>query len=660
MTYDAPKENGKTGAEAIHAQALEIFELCVENEAENRKEALDDLRFARLGEQWDPKVQRTRELEGRPCLTVNKMPAFIRQVVNDARQNKPAIVVHPVDDNADPDTAEVIEGLIRNIEQSSNAEVAYDTALDFAVSAGWGYIRVNTQYTSDDTFEQDLVIEPVADPMTIYGDPYDNGPDSSKWNHAFVVRSVPKEEFERQYKGKDGVDWDHGPYATLPNGWMVDNCVVVAEYWCREVVERQIVALSDGSVVPVKEYEDERASFEAAGIKIVGQPRSVNSHKVTQHIMSGAEILETVSWAGRYIPIIPVYGEDLTVEGRRFLRSMVRDAKDSQRRVNFHTSAVTELVALAPKAPFIGEEGAFDVDPNWQTANSESHAYLEYKTGKAPPQRQPFAGVPAGEMQQVLLASDDMKAIMGLHDASLGMRSNETSGKAINARKIEGDVSTFNFTDNLSRAIRHVGRVIIDMIPEVYSVPRIVRVMGQDGAPRKVAINGAQPPATQASDPAALKAYDLMAGKYDLVVKVGPSFTSRREEAAAEMTELIRSYPAAAPLIGDLLVKNLDWPGADEVAERLKAMLPPQVQGQAQQVPADQARAAVQQVTQQAQQVAQQLQAAQAELQQLKADKALEAQKLNIEAYKAQTERLAAEAEARRPYAPEPASATTL
>jgi hypothetical protein len=683
-----PEQSGLTGDEKVHASALEIFDLCVENEKDNRIDFSDDLTFARLGDQWTPTVRAQREREGRPCLTVNKMPAFIRQVVNDARQNKPGITVHPADDDADPETATVVEGLIRNIETSSNADIAYDTALDFAVSAGWGYIRVNTEYSSDDTFEQDIVIEAVSDPLTVYGDPYDKGADSAKWNHAFVVSTMPKDEFETKYKNADPVDWDNGPYSDISTSWMDGDLVVVAEYWCREPSDRQIVALSDGMVCDLDEYNQNADMAKAAGLVIVGKPRTVASHKVTQYTMNGAEVLETVAWAGRYIPIVPVYGEDIIVNGKRHLRSMVRDAKDSQRRVNFHTSAVTELVALAPKTPFIGKAGAFETDQvKWETANSESHAYIEYD-GDDAPQRTQFASVPAGEMQQVLLASDDMKAIMGLHDASLGARSNETSGVAIKARQHEGDVSTFNFTDNLVRAIRQVGRVILDMIPEVYSVGRVIRIMGQDGTPSKKSIGPATDQATPQQAPGGdqgevakdMRIYDLTLGKYDLVVRAGPAYSTRREEAADQMMQLIQAFPAAAPVMADLLAKNLDWPGADEVADRLHALLPPELQAKLAQAsgaggqPAQgqqpggppaaqggqpapispealqahqmlaQATQAAQALSQEVQQTKAALAQTQAQLAQVQGDRSLEARKLDIAEYEAETKRMAADA----------------
>jgi hypothetical protein len=286
--------------------------------------------------------------------------------------------------------------------------------------------------------------------------------------------------------------------------------------------------------------------------------------------MSGAQVLETNDWAGKYIPIIPVYGDEIDVEGKRYFRSLIRDAKDAQRMFNYWRTTSTELVALAPKAPFIGPKGAFVTDSaKWETANTKTWPYIEFD-GPQAPQRQPFAGVPAGSLQEALNASDDMKAIMGMYDASLGARSNETSGKAIMARQREGDVATFHFIDNLARGIRHAGRVLIDLIPKIYDQPRVMRLMGEDGTPHVAQVNAPQPDGS--------RLLDLTLGKYDLTVNSGPSFTSRREEAATQMTELLRSFPQAAPFIGDILAKNLDWPGADEISKRLKAMLPPQIQ----------------------------------------------------------------------------------
>ena len=548
--------------ERILAQARADFARAREAGREDRQAAAEDLRFARLGEQWPEAIRRAREQEGRPCLTLNRLPAFIRQVVNEARQNRPAITCHPVDSAADPATAEVLNGLIRNIEQSSDADVAYDTALDFAVTCGFGVLRIVARPSEGGSEDLDLAIERVADPFSVWGDPDSLAADSSDWDVAFVTRQMDRRAFAARWPQAEAVDFeDEDPAGAGGPRREAGGQVRLVEFWRREAVERSLITLTDGQEMEAEVFEARRPFLEAAGLAPVGPPRTAPGVRVVQRILSGAAVLETVDGPGRFIPLVPVYGEEIRVDGRRRLRGLVRDARDAQRMFNYWRTTSTELVALAPKAPFIGRKGAFDTDQaKWASANSQTHAFIEYD-GPEPPQRQPFAGVPAGALQEALNAADDLKSIMGLHDASLGARSNETSGKAILARQREGDVSTFHYIDNLSRAIRHAGRVLIDLIPRVYSTQRMVRILGPDGAPALVQVNGAEGGGG--------RVFDLGVGRYDLTVRAGPSFASRREEAASQMIELIRAYPPAAPLIGDLLARNLDWPGAEEVARRL-------------------------------------------------------------------------------------------
>ncbi|MCA3750600.1 MAG: hypothetical protein INF04_04215 [Phenylobacterium sp.] len=619
-------------------EALEGFEKTAEHDAHNRKAWEDDVDFSLMENQWPERVRRDRELEGRPCLTVNKLVSMGRQVVNDARRNKPGIRIMPVDSEADPETAEVLNGLIRNIEQSSNAEVAYDTALEHAVFGGFGFFRINTRYTSDDTFDQDVVIERVPNPLAVYPDCYSTAADSSDWNYCYITDQMAKAAFKKAYPGAEEVDWEGEAWRGVGAPWMDGDFVQVAEYWVREKVKRTILLLTDGAVVPVEDYEANRPAFDAKGVQVQGS-RDVDSHRVRQYVMSGAEVLETVDWAGKYIPIIPVYGAEINFKGKRHFRSLIRGAKDAQRMFNYWRTTSTELVALAPKAPFIGRKGAFETDAaKWATANVQSHAFIEFD-GPEAPQRQPFSGVPAGALQEALNASDDIKSVIGMFDASMGARSNETSGKAIVARQMEADNATFHFIDNLSRAIRHAGRVLIDLIPQVYSVPRVIRVLGEDGESEMKAVN--QPVQEQERDPLTeevreiTKIYDLTSGRYDLTVSAGPSFASLRQEAASQMIELIRAYPQAAPVIGDLLVKNLDWPGADEIAERMRKAAGLGEDGE-DAGPDPQAM----QVVQQYQSALQEMQA---KYQSLEADKSLEARKLDIAAYEAETKRISAE-----------------
>ena len=620
----------------ILEDAKEVFERARECETENRECGLDDLKFARLSEQWDDAIVKQRQLEGRPCLTINKLPAYIRQVVNDSRQNKPAIHCHPVDSNSDKDTADILNGLIRNIEYTSNADVAYDTALECAVTIGFGYWRVNIDYAHDDTFDKDLLIERIANPFSVYADPDSTAADSSDWNCAFVTELISKDEFESKYKDKKPTNWFADGYEQLNAPWVEDENVLVCEYWKREPSIRKILQLSDGTVIDADIYAEHQDTYEILGVTVVNE-RETQSHKVMQYILTGAEVLERNEWAGKYIPIVPVYGDEINVEGKRYFRSLIRDAKDSQRMFNYWRTTSTEMIALAPRTPFIGKKGAFNSDMDkWATANTQSHAFIEYD-GIEAPQRQPYPAPAAGIIQEAMNSSDDIKAIIGIFDAGMGAQGNEVSGKAILARQRESDTSTFHFIDNLSRAIRHTGRILVDLIPSVYTGQRIIRVLGEDKKPQNVPLG--QP--VQTPD-GMERVFDLTIGKYDVTVECGASYTTKREQAAEQMLELLRVIPQAAPLISDLMVKNLDWNGAEEIADRLAMMLPPEIKGQNPQLQQMQ-----QQMQQQQQQYQQQMQMLQAQLSQasqqlqaLQLDHMIDAEKVKIDGFKAETDRL--------------------
>jgi len=589
------------------ADARKLFEEIEEYEQDFwREEGLADLRFVKLREQWPDEAIAARG-DGRPMLTIDKLGPAMRQVVNDARQNKPAILARPAGPGADKATSDILSGLIRNIEYVSDADIAYDTAVESAVGGAVGYIRVNITDDGPDPFERDLAIERVADASTVYGDPDSERADSSDWNVCFVRKMIPKSRFEREYPNAEHSDWESESYRSLSDTWVTKNNVAVVEHWEREKAQKLAYMLSNGTTVYEDEIEDQAAMFAEQGIEIVGSPKPVTFYKVTQKIRTGLEVLEENEWPGQYIPIIPVYGEEFTVDGKRYARSMFNGSKDAQRNFNYWRSTTTELIALAPKVPYIGQQGAFDVDDGWSTANTENHPYLEYAKGYERPTREQYAPIPAGAMQEALNASDDIKTITGIHDASLGARSNETSGRAIRARQMEGDTSTFNFIDNLTRGIRHTGRILLDLIPKVYNADRIIRILGPDMEPQEVRIspdaqalqaenelqarqqfavdNGRAPEPSeleqlQADIP---RIYDIWTGKYDLTVKAGPSYTTLREETRSELVELMRAAgsPEERQAIGKLYLKNSDWPGAEELLEEFEDDgIPPQLQQQ--------------------------------------------------------------------------------
>lgn len=377
------------------AEGREMFELCQEAEKEIRETGKSDLEFAREGRQWPENIRKQRERDGRPCLTINKMPAFGRQVVNDSRMNKPQIRVHAVDSFADPETAEVIGDLIRNIEYVSNASVAYDTAIESAVFNGFGYWRIGKDYAYDDSFDMDLSIQRVRNPFAVYGDPFSTAADSSDWNDAFIVDRWSHDKFEHEYKGKANTSFgDTDAWGGEP--WLDDETVMVAEWWQRKEVERKVSQFFDSRTQTLVSLSEEMINEKpeiqaliAAQVLVYRRDRMAKSYKVKQTIMSGADVLEDNDWAGRYIPLVPVYGDEFDIEGKVYRRSLIHDAVPAQQMFNYWRTSATELVALAPRVPFIGPAGFASKDERWETANSENHPYLGYEGG-TPPQRQPL------------------------------------------------------------------------------------------------------------------------------------------------------------------------------------------------------------------------------------------------------------------------------
>jgi hypothetical protein len=585
----------------------EISEFRSESEgywSEVWQEYKDDIDFSRMGKQWPEQQAKQREIDGRPCLTFNKLPSFMRQVTNEARMNKPAIVIKPMDDKADVETAKIINGMIRAIESSSKSDQAYDTAIDNTVAGGLGYIFVTTDYADDLTFEQDIMIKRCTNPLMVKFDPSSIEPDGSDAMRCLVEEKVSTAVYKIRYKSYsiDGV----------PAEYKDDDGVTICHYWKVDLIDDELLLMSDGSAILKSELdgdEELQLYYDSTGVTATDKSRKVQRRQVTQYTTNGAKIIKTTEWAGKYIPVIPVYGEEVWDGDKRHYKSLHRDSHDAARMYNYFRTATAESVALQTRAPWVGRIGTFDTDiGKWSTANTENHAFIEYD-GDVPPSRQGWVGVDTGSLQEAMNASEDMKAIMGIYDASLGNRSNETSGIAIAQRKSQAGVSTYHFTDNLARSIAQVGRVIVDLIPKIYDTPRMTRILGEDGKKEEAVLINAP---TEYNGRSAM--FDVRSGRYDVTVDTGASFTTRREEIAAQITEIIRSYPEGAPLVMDVLAENSDWPKADKVAKRFAAMLPEQIQAAEQEgEPLD-----PMQLQQQLQQSGQQLQQAEEAIEQLK------------------------------------------
>lgn len=559
--------------------ALKRFKQAEDAESDIRNKSLQDLRF-RAGEQWDDVIASARKTDARPCLTINRLPQFIRQVTNDARMNRGDIKIAATADDT-VETAEIIEGMVRHIQVASNADIAYDTASDNQVTMGFGYIRVITDYCYPDSFEQEIKIKRVKNPFTIYFDPNAAEPDYSDAKWCFVVSDMDIDEFKKEYPNAQAGSDILSSTGDNVAGWMKGDNIRVVEYF--EVVEtpKTIYLMDDGSVIGTKELK--AAQEYDPAIQPVNKRMSYD-RKVIWRKMTAFEILEEKPWPGKYIPIVPVLGDDLDIDGKRRLTGMVRDAQDPQRMYNYWSSAQTEAIALAPKAPFIGAEGQFTgYEKFWDTANIKNYSRLVYKpvslNGQPvpPPQRNQAEPPVQAMVQAIQQASEDLKNTTGIYGSGLGKREGDASGKAILALEKSGDIANYHYVDNQSRAKQFVGVIILDLIPLIYDAPRIQRIVHLDGTSKTVKINQ---PSGKKDESGLDKIYDVTTGKYDVVVETGPSFSTKRQEAAASMVLLVQSAPELMQIAGDLLVKNLDWPGADEISERLKKMLPPQLQEQ--------------------------------------------------------------------------------
>jgi hypothetical protein len=589
----------KGGSEEILTVARSRMKMAMAAFSQTREDELDDLRFYAGSPdnqwQWPADVLQTRgavqgqTINARPCLTINKLPQHVHQVTNEQRMNRPGIKVIPADDKADVDMADVFNGVIRHIEYISDADVAYDTACENQVSYGEGYIRLLTEYCDEDTFDQDIKIGRIRNSFSVYMDPMIQDPTGADARWCFVTEDLTKAEYERMYP-------DAAPISTLMSlgvgdqsiaQWIGENTVRIAEYFYIEY-EKQTLNLYPGNQTAFTGTPEDKMLREMFGKPI--RTREADRKKVKWCKINGYDILEEREWAGTYIPVVRVVGNEFEVDGQMYVSGLVRNAKDAQRMYNYWVSQEAEMLALAPKAPFIGYGGQFEgYEQQWKTANTNNWPYLEVNPDVTDgqgavlplPQRAQPPMASSGLLQAKAGAAEDIKSATGQYNASLGMTSNERSGKAILARQREGDIGTYHYVDNLARAIRHIGRQLVDLIPKIYDTERIARIIGEDGEPDTVKMNPMQEePVKRITDQEGNlieKIYNPAVGKYDVRVITGPGYATKRQEALESMAQLLQGNPQLWQVAGDLFVKNMDWPGAQDLAKRFKKTIDPKV-----------------------------------------------------------------------------------
>jgi hypothetical protein len=573
------------------------LDMAVSALAESREDEIDDLRFYAGSPdnhwQWPADVLATRgavqgqTINARPTLTINKLPQHVRQVTNDMRQNRPGARVIPVDDDADVEVADIFNGMIRHIEYISDADVAYDTACENQVSYGEGYITLMTEYCDENTFDQDIKIGRIRNSFSVYMDPLIQDPTGADAKYCFITEDLTKAEYERQYP-------DAAPISTLQSlgvgdqsisNWLNEDTVRIASYYYIDY-DKTKLNLYPGNQSAFEGTPEDKMLKDMFGKPV--KSRMSERPRVMYCKINGYEILEQQEWAGKWIPVIRVVGNEFEVDGRLYVSGLVRNAKDAQRMYNYWVSQEAEMLALAPKAPFIGYGGQFEgYEDKWKTANTNNWPYLEVNPDVTDgqgavlplPQRAQPPMASSGLLQAKAGASEDIKSTTGQYNASLGMGSNERSGKAILARQREGDVGTYHYGDNLTRAVRHVARQLVDLIPKIYDTQRIARIIGEDGETKMVKINpDQQEPVNKIVDQNGIvieKIYNPGVGKYDVVATTGPGYATKRQEALEAMAQLLQGNPQLWQVAGDLFVKNMDWPGAQEMSKRFAKTIDP-------------------------------------------------------------------------------------
>jgi hypothetical protein len=611
---------GFDSKEAFLQDMREEYDLDFDFDRDNRDEALEDKRFT-AGEQWEPTVLADRA--GLPCLVINSVPQFIAQLVGDWRENKRGVKVLPSEEG-DKDLADVRADLIRSIETQSRADRVYDTTFESAVQCGDGAFRVAVEYAKDDVFDQDIFVRPIEDSLSVIWDRMSVDPTGRDARHCFVDDLIPTKDFERKWPNSKPSELGTRAYNQMVNArWIEAEGVRVTEYW--RLVDRQrfLALFADGSVRFIEDNLDDLIAKHGE----VAKSRIAPCTYAQMHLVTGFDILSgPYEYRLNRLPIIRMSGRVVNLAGNRVRYGIVRFMKDSARLRNFHRSVAAEQLGYAPKAQWIATESAVEgYEDELRKAHLTRDPLIKVSDEAIIGQNIQRLDPPkwqAALHQEAEANVQDMKDVTGIHDASLGIKSNETSGRAINARQREGDIAAITYYDNGNAAVLEAGDVMNQLISQIYDGTRIVRIIGEDEKLKFLKIN----------DPNDPRSPDLSVGRYDVALSTGASYSTRRVEAAQAMMDAVQVWPQLLQVAGDLVAKAQDWPGADDLAERLKKTIPQQFLDPDEQTGPDP----------QIQQMQMEMQALAQENQQLKIDKEIDLKKLVIDVYNAETQRIRA------------------
>jgi hypothetical protein len=590
---------GLKGDERIVQEAKDRFERCRKWESTTRERSLDDLKFVCAdpdnGWQWPEELLSSRDLNDQVSLTLNKVRIHCLQIENEARKNKPSVNIRPTGNGATYEASQVFEGIVRHIEYISRAQNAYMTAERFCVRTGIGYWRVITDYLGPDTFDQEIFIRRIKDPTTVYMDPDINEEDGSDARFAFIYDDMPKDEYRRKYPQFLDVASSSSLGDSIDVGWVGEDHVRVCEYF--RLIEKkdwliQAIDPEDGQIVRGRKSKLPPIVWERLNTTMDKKTREVTENKIEWYSIAGSKIIDKRDWPGIYIPIVRIVGEETIVEKQLDRKGHVRPMKDAQRQLNYWASTTVESIVTQPLQPWLVDpESIEEHESVWSTANRKRHSYLPVKTyddqGRPlmKPERVQPPILPEALIEGQKIAENDLMMVSGQYQAQMGENENAKSGKAISERQAQGDNATYHFNDGMATGIRFTGKIFVDLIPKIYDTKRIIKIMAEDMSEEEVEIDPqaekayAQKEAALGSNVKAI--FNPNVGTYDVEADVGPDYATRRQEAFNAITQLMAANKELVMVAGDLLVKVCDFPMADELAERLKRMVPPQALGEA-------------------------------------------------------------------------------
>jgi hypothetical protein len=636
----------------IVAEAKKRFALARDFYAKERQLAVEDTKFAMgdsdNGWQWPDDIKRGRESDKKVCLTVNTTAQHCNQIINGIRANRPSVKVSPSDNKASAKTAEILGGLVRNIQVSSGADEPHDTAAEHSIYGGEGYWRILTEYESPVSFNQVIRIVSCPNPGQVFIDPNCKQADKSDAEWGFIFDDISIEQAKREHKDINPQSW-----GGIDNLWVKEETVQRAEYFYCTYKTDTAVMLEDGSTVLKSAMpEDAVVALNPRTGEPMERPTKIKSWKWCKLLGGHDKPLDERDWLGKYLPIIAVTGKELNVAGQIVRKGIVRDLKDPARMVNFAYSETVQTIALQNKVPYMAAmesiEGHEDV---WGSANIDTRVYLPWNAfdengNPLPkPNREPPALLPAAQVQLLQLSTEQMRAASGQQNANFGIKSEAASGIGIQRLKQQGEIATFHFPDNLARALRYEAKVLIDLIQKYYDTKRVVRILGLDGAEESAMLDPDLPNAyAESQDEEIQKIFNPLVGEYDVVIDTGPSYQTQRQEGAANLNELAAKNPALMQIAGDLIMRAQDFPMASELADRLAKALPPELQDkkQGEQQIDPQQQAQIEQLSQQLQAMLEELEASTAKINELKSDKEHNERELDIKFYAEETKRISA------------------